>query len=128
MPSPKTTMRGIVHEIGPIEYIGTNNDYPRQRILLYCPANRDQMTQKPLGKDEFFMLDILGNKVDGLNIHDDFKDKVVEVEVRFSGNLYQKSTDNSRGYAINCSLINMKIITEATEDFKQAAVDLAIGY
>lgn len=128
MPSPKTTMRGIVHEIGPIEYIGANNDYPRQRILLYCPANRDQMTQKPLGKDEFFMLDILGTKVDGLNIHDDYKDKVVEVEVRFSGNLYQKKDDKSRGYAINCSLVNMKIITEASADFKQATVDLAMGY
>ncbi len=128
MPSPKTTMRGIVHEIGPIDYIGANNDFPRQRILLYCPGQRDQVTKEPIRKDEFFMLDILGKNVDNLNIHDGYHNKVVEVEVRFSGNVYQKADNSGRGYAVNCSLFNMKIIAEATEDFKQAAVDLAMGY
>lgn len=127
MPSPKTTMRGIVHDTGELEFTGTNGDYARQRVVLYCPSQRDQHTKKPISKDEFFMLDILGNKVDELNIHEGYLDKVVEVEVRFYGSCYKKQ-DESRGYAINCRLVNMKIITDAASEFTRDAVELQMGY
>ncbi|MFN0254480.1 hypothetical protein [Pedobacter ureilyticus] len=120
-------MRGIVHEISDIEFTGQNNDYPRQRVTLYCPSQRDQHTQKPLARDEFFMLDILGNKVDELNIHEQYLDKVVEVEVRFYGACYKKH-DETRGYAVNCRLVNMNIITPAAAEFTRDAVELEMGY
>lgn len=119
--------RGIVHNIGDIEFIGVNNDYPRQRVVLYCPTQRDQHTGKPNGKDEFYMLDILGNNVETLSIDERFINKVVEVEVRFSGSAYKKQ-DGERGYAINCRLVNMKIITDAATEFKSDVVDLNLGY
>ncbi len=74
------------------------------------------------------MLDILGKNVDGLNIHDGYLDKVVEVEVRFNGNCYKKKDESGRGYAINCNLINMKIITDAGAEFTRDAVELQMGY
>lgn len=120
-------MRGIVHEVGDIEFTGTNNDFARQRVILYCPTQRDQHTQKPVGKDEFFSIDILGNKVDELNIHEGYKDKVVEVEIRFYGNCYKKA-DGSRGYAANTRLVNMKILNEAAPEFTRDAVELQMGY
>lgn len=127
MPSPKITMRGIVHDISDIEFTGKNGDYARQRVVLYCPTQRDQHTGKPTGKDEFFILDILGDKVEVLNVHEGYQNKVVEVEVRYYGNCYKK-LDDSRGYAVNCRLVNIKIITDAASEFTQSAVDLQMGY
>jgi hypothetical protein len=127
MPSVKTTMRGIVHEVGDIEFTGANNDYPRQRLVLFCPTQRDQHTGKPNGKDEFFVLDILGNNVETLNITERFLDKVVQVEVRFFGNCYKKQ-DGSRGFATNTRLYNISIISEAGAEFKRDAIALQLGY
>lgn len=129
MPTPKSKpFRGIVHEIGDIEFTGAKNDYPRQRILLFCPAKKDQHTGKLIGRNEFFMLDVHGNKVEELHIHEGYQDKVVEVEVSFSGNCYQKKDKTGRGYSVNSNLLSIKIITEATTECTQAAVDLAMGY
>lgn len=127
MPSPKKSMRGIVHEVGDLKFTGAKSDYPTQRVILYCPSQRDQHTGKPVQKDEFFAIDILGNKVDELNIHEGYLDKVVEVEIRFYGNCYKKQ-DGTRGYASNCRLVNMKIINDAAPEFTRDAVELQMGY
>lgn len=128
MSTPKQKIRAIVHQISNIEFTGEKGDYARQKVVLYCPAPKDQHTQKPIGKDEFFECVILGNKVDELNIHTGYQDQVVEVEIRFSGFVYKKKDGTGRGYGINCHLVNMKILQAAAEEYTMDAVELSLGY
>lgn len=118
MSSPKVTIKGIVKSVGDIEFIGEKRDFPKQRIIIYKPAFTDEFGQQK-GKPDYFPFDILGDKVDMLNITEHHIGKKVECEVYFSGSEFQKS-DTSFGYAINANLSKITIVGTAPRTVAQS--------
>lgn len=112
MSSPKNTIKGIVKEVGDIEFIGANRDFPKQRIIVFKPAFTDEFGTKR-GQDDYFAFDVLGNSVETLNITERMLDQKVECDVYFTGSTFQKQ-DQTQGYAINARLAAIRVITQAT--------------
>ena len=106
----KSTLKGIVKEVGPIETVGEKNT-KKQRIILFVPGYVDQFGDKK-GRDEHWPLDVMGDNVEKLNIQKTAVKQKAEVTVYISGNVFDLKDFAGVGYAINATLAEIKLMGE----------------
>lgn len=122
MSTSKVVIKGVVVEVGDIEFFGANKDFPKQRIVVFKPAFRDEYGEER-GKPDNFPIDVLGNNVDTLNITEKHLNQKVECDVYFNGQAYKKQ-DGSQGYAINATLSKITVIEGNTQQKPKEEDDL----
>lgn len=104
----KATLKGIIKEVGQVETIG-QNAIKKQTIILFVPGYVDQFGDKK-GRDEFWPLDIMGDRVSALNIQPSAVKQKAEVTLYITGNAFEKKDQSGTGYTINANLAEIKLM------------------
>lgn len=110
----KIELKGFVKEVLPIQTVGANNT-KKQTLVFFVPGYTDNFGEK-IGRDEFWPLDVMGDKIDKLNLSDatHARQKAIAT-VYVSGNAFDKSDGTGKGYAINANLGEIKILGSAAQ-------------
>lgn len=105
----KIELKGFVNQVGPIETVGANNT-KKQQVIFFVPGYTDQFGDK-VGRDEFWPLDVMGEKIQKLNITSNSVGQKAIATVYVSGNSFEKKDGTGMGYTINANLAEIKIMS-----------------
>lgn len=109
----KITLKGIIHEVGNIEYVG-EKEYPKQFIIIFVPEYVDEYGEKK-GKDEHWQVTLFGNNVDKFNIQPRNLNAKVKVDLYLKSMKYE-GRDGKIGYMINADLASIEYVAAKPQD------------
>jgi hypothetical protein len=106
----KLEIKAIIKHVGEVE---TFTNYFKQRIIVMVPGYVDQFGDKK-GKDEYWPVDIFGDKIDRYNLRPSHVNEKADVKLFVAGSRFEKKDGTGVGYAINCNLDSITLLGQST--------------
>jgi len=120
----KIELKGVIKSVSPVTLVGTNGT-KKQSVILFIPGWRDEFEEKR-GQDEVWSLDIIGEKVDKLNLSDSTAtNQKAACTVYVSSREFTK--EEKTMYFIGANLAEIKLMGAATAQPVPAQMPVATG-
>lgn len=117
----KVELKGILKDTGNIDFVGNNNT-PKQVIVVFVPGYRDEFGEQK-NKDEYWQIDVIGQRVERYNINEAWLNKKVELSIYISGNQFERKDGSGFGYSYNDNLAEIKQVVPVSSGQNTAPVD-----
>lgn len=103
-----TLLKGKVTDVSAVSYVG-DNQTALQTITLFVPGYHDGFEQK--GRDQYWQLQALGQKVADLNMSPALKDKIIEVKCYLDSQYIEPKESGQKGFfSVNATIKEFTVI------------------